>query len=160
MEIINRDPIDEMAALGMPIPEEIVINHGAALVVWGIRLERPGGDIDAATNLENNLYLENELGFRAVQMLVGTSRDGKPRTVVSRRDADDRFDIHRWDFSIHRYNRTGKGRVYLPELGANSIQDPVTGIWIARPDFVRETKLETGRPQDETDVELIDQHLS
>jgi hypothetical protein len=159
MEFVNRGPIDEMAALGMPYPEEVVINHGAALVVWGVRNERPDGDIDAATNLENNLYLENELGFRAVQMVVGVSKDGKERTVVSRRDENGRFDIHRWEFSMYRYNRTGKGRIYLPELGANSVQDPETGIWVARPLLVRETMLETDRPKDEVMIPVIDEFL-
>ena len=160
MKIVNRGPIDEVAALGMPYPEEVVINHGAALVIWGIRDERPTGDIDAATNLENNLYLEERLGFVALQMVVGTSRDGKERTVVSRRDEAGRFDIHRWDFSMYRYNRTGKGRIYLPELGANSAQDSQTGIWVAKPQFVRETMLETGRPQDEAMIPVIDAFLS
>lgn len=160
MEFINRGPIDEVAALGMPFPEEVVINHGAALVIWGVRSERPDGDIDAATSLENNLFLEQKLGFIALQMLVGISGDGKERTVVSRRDPAQRFDIHRWDFSMHRYNREGKGRIYLPELGANSVQDAKTGIWVARPHLVRETMLETGRPQDEAMIPVIDEFLA
>lgn len=160
MEFVNRGPIDEMAALGMPIPEEVIINHGAALVIWGIRNERPNGDIDAATNLENNVYLEEQLGFTALRMIVGVSGDGKERTVISRRDEKNRFDIHRWDFSMYRYNRTGKGRMYLPELGSMSVQDTKTGIWVATPEQVRLTKLETGRPQDETDIVLIDEYLA
>lgn len=160
MEFVNRGPIDEMAALGMPIPEEVIINHGVALVIWGIRDERPNGDIDAATNLENNQYLEEQLGFRAVRMVVGISADGKERTVISRRDENNRFDIHRWDFSMYRYNRKGRGRMYLPELGSMSVQDSETGIWIAKPELVRLTKLETGRPQDESDIVLIDEHLA
>ncbi|MES2876762.1 MAG: hypothetical protein V4678_04825 [Patescibacteria group bacterium] len=160
MEIVYRDPIDEMAALGMPFPQEIIINHGAALAIWGIRPEHSAGDIDAATNLENNQYLEAELGFTALQMVVGTSDDGKERTVVSRRDISERFDIHRWDFSMWRYNRTGKGRMYLPELGSMSVQDSQTGIWIATPELVRLTKLETNRKKDEDDVVLIDEYLA
>lgn len=159
MKFANRQPIDEVAALGMPYPEEIVINHGAALVIRGIRPEHESGDIDMATNLENNLYLEHELGFRAVRMLVGISRDGQERTVISRRDDKDRFDVHRWDFSMYRYNRIGKGRMYLPELGAMSDQDTDTGIWIARPELVALTKRETGRPQDEADLRRIEQYL-
>lgn len=159
-QFYNRAPIDEVAALGMPFPQEIIINHGAALAIFGIREEHENGDIDAATNLENNQYLENVLGFTALQMVVGVSKDGKERTVVSRRDPANRFDIHRWDFSMYRYNRTDRGRMYLPELGSRSIQDAKTGIWIAKPELVRETKLETGRPQDEEDVELIDEYLA
>ncbi|MBC7512575.1 hypothetical protein H7142_02880 [Candidatus Saccharibacteria bacterium] len=160
MEFVNREPIDELAALGMPIPEEIVINHGAALVIWGIRNERLNGDIDAATSLENNLYLEESLGFTALQMAVGISQEGKERTVVSRRDGNERFDIHRWDFSMYRYNRTKKGRMYLPELGTMSVQDPKTGIWVLKPAGVRLTMLETGRPQDEEMIPVIDDYLA
>ncbi len=159
MKFANRELIDEVAALGMPYPEEIVINHGAALVIRGIRPEHENGDIDMATNLENNLYLEHELGFRAVRMLVGISKEGKERTVISRRDDKDRFDVHRWDFSMYRYNRTGKGRMYLPELGTMSDQDPDTGIWVAKPELVALTKRETGRPQDEEDLRRIEQYL-
>ncbi|GEM_PF-1336243 len=159
MKFANRELIEEVAALGMPYPEEIVINHGAALVIRGIRPERENGDIDMATNLENNQYLEHELGFRAVRMLVGISKEGKERTVISRRDDKDRFDIHRWDFSMYRYNRTGKGRIYLPELGTMSDQDPETGIWVAKPELVALTKRETGRPQDEEDLRRIAQYL-
>jgi len=159
MKFANRQPIDEVAALGMPYPEEIVINHGAALVIHGIRPEHEDGDIDMATNLENNQYLEHELGFRAVRMLVGISRDGQERTVISRRDDKNRFDVHRWDFSMYRYNRTGKGRIYLPELGAMSDQDPDTGVWVAKPELVALTKRETGRKKDEEDLRRIEQYL-
>lgn len=155
----HRAIIDEVAALGMPYPEEIVINHGAALVVRGIRPENEGGDIDAATNLENNQYLEDELGFRAVRLTVGVSADGIERTIISRRDSEGRFDIHRWDFSMQRYNQTGKGRIYLPELGAMSDQDDETGIWVARPELVLLTKQQTGREKDIQDIGRILQYL-
>lgn len=156
----TRHLLHELAELNIPYPEEVVLNHGGALVTWGVRDERPEGDIDAATNLENNLYLENELGFRAVQLTVGFSKEGKERTVVSRRDEHDRFDIHRWDFSMYRFNRTGKGRLYLTNLATMSVQDPETGIWVLRPEFIRETKLETGRPKDEKDISLIDEFIA
>lgn len=159
MKFANRQPIDEVAALGMPYPEEIVINHGSALAIRGIRPEHDDGDIDMATNLENNQYLEQELGFRAIRMLVGISKKGKERTVISRRDDKDRFDVHRWDFSMYRYNRTGKGRMYLPELGSMSDQDPETGIWVAKPELVALTKRETGRKKDQEDLRRIEQYL-
>ena len=158
-EFRNRSLIDEVARLGMPHPEEVVINHGAALVIRGIRPEHEGGDIDMATSLENNLYLEQKLGFQAVRMVVGVTEDGNERTVISRRDEAGRFDVHRWDFSMYRYNRRGKGRIYLPELGSLSDQDDETGIWVARPELVMLTKLESGRPKDEQDVRRISQYL-
>ena len=159
-EFRNRSIIDEVSGLGMPHPEEIVINHGAALVIRGIRPEHKDGDIDMATSLENNLYLEQKLGFQAVRMVVGTTEDGQERTVISRRDEALRFDVHRWDFSMHRYNRKGKGRIYLPELGSMSDQDEETGIWVARPELVMLTKLETGREKDTRDVRRIEQYLN
>lgn len=158
-EFTNRALIDEVAALGMPFPEEVIINHGSAMVVCGIRPENSNGDIDMATNLENNLYLERELGFRAMQMVVGISSDGKERTVVSRRDVNDRFDVHRWDFSIHRFNQTGQGRLYLPELRSMSVQDDKTGIWVATPELVRLTKLDSGHDKDAHDISRIDEYL-
>ena len=158
-QFYNRAPIDEVAALGMPFPDEVIINHGAALVIWGVREERLTGDIDAATNLENNLYLEEKLGFTALRMVVGVSADGKERTVISRRDKDQRFDIHRWDFSMYEYNRTGQGRMYLTTLATMSVQDPKTGIWVLKPAGVRLTMLETGRPQDEEMIPIIDDYL-
>lgn len=156
----DRTPLDEIAALHLPYPQEVIINHGAALVARGIRLEHENGDIDVVTNLENNLYLESELGFRAVQMVVGTDSLGNDKTIISLRDDDNRFDVQRWDFSIHRHNHTGKGRIYLTELAAMSDQDPETGIWVAKPELVLLTKLDTGRPKDQIDVELIRRHLA
>ena len=151
--------IDEVAGLDLPYPEEIVINHGAALVIRGLRPEHPDGDIDFSTNLENIRYLREQLGWRAVSMNVGLKADGTMKTIIATRDPRERFDAHRWDFSMPRYRKTGKGRIYLPEQGALSEQDDRTGIWVAKLEYVRETKLETGRPQDEEDIELIDEYL-
>ncbi|MCB9819920.1 hypothetical protein H6796_01295 [Candidatus Nomurabacteria bacterium] len=155
MKFYDRKIIDEVAELGLPHPEDVVINHGSALVIRGIRPERDGGDIDACTCLENNLYAQHELGFRAVSMSVGVSFDSVERTVIARRDEADRFDLHRWDFSMHKYDRTGRGRIYLPELKEQSDQDGETGIWVARPEMVLLTKLDSGREKDENDITLI-----
>ena len=151
--------IDEVAKLNLPYPEEVVINHGAALVIRGLRPEHIDGDIDFSTNFENIRYLREELGWLALPMNVGLKPDGKMKTITATRDSENRFDGHRWDFSMSRYRRTGKGRIYLPEQGARSEQDDRTGIWVAKLELVHETKLETGRPQDEEDVELIDEYL-
>jgi hypothetical protein len=156
----HRHILEEVAALDMPRPEEVVITHGSALVVRGIRPEHPNGDIDIVTSLENNLYLEQELGFRAVRMVVGVNSAGKEVEVISRRDEQNRFDSHRWDFSIARYNRKKKGRIYLPELGSMSEQDTETGIWVATPELVLLTKLETGRPGDIEDARRIEQYIN
>lgn len=159
MRFPNRLIIDEVAALGMPSPEESVITHGGALVVWGIRPEHEDGDIDIATSLENNQFVERELGFRAMRMIVGIQADGSEQTVIARRDLKGRFDMHRWDFSPKRYQQTGKGRLYLPELYLRSIQDEHTGIWVALPELVRETKQGSGRAKDRLDIELVDTFL-
>jgi hypothetical protein len=158
-QFYDRAPVDNVAALGLPYPEETVVTHGSALVAWGIREANIDGDIDAVTNLENSHYLENELGFRVIRMVVGVGNDGKERTIVSRRDEADQFDFHRWDFSMHQYNRTGKGRIYLPELGSMSVQDSKTGIWVARPELVRLTMLESGRDKDAAVLPLIDDYI-
>jgi len=151
--------IDEVAALKLPRPEEIVINHGGALVVRGLRLEHIWGDIDFATSLENIQYLREELGWRATAQVVGIKPDGTERTITATHDSRRRFDAHRWTFSVPRYQRSGKGRIYLPEQIERSDQDDVTGICVASLELVRETKLETGRSKDEEDVALIEAHL-
>lgn len=155
MEFANRTPIDEVAALRMPFPDEVMLNHGIAEVIWGIRKEHDDGDIDAATCLENNLYLESEHGFTAKQREVGKGKDKNPITIVSRHDEHDRFDFHRWDFSVHRWNRTERGRIYISQLGAMSVQDPVTRIHVLLPEYLPLEKLETGRPKDEEAVERV-----
>ncbi len=159
----NRELIDETAealfAHGLPVPEEFVLTRGASTVSHGIREAHPAGDIDAVMCLENHQFVERELGFRAVPMVVGTTSDGKERTVTARRDAADRFDLHRWEFSMYLYNRLGRGRVYLPELGAMSDVDPETGIRVARPELVLLTNLESGEIRHDEDNQLIIEYL-
>lgn len=152
--------INEVVGLKLPYPEEVIINHGAALVVRGLRKEHFDGDIDFSTNLENIRYLREQLGWQAVSMNVGLKSDGTMKTILATRDVNSRFDAHRWDFSMSRYRHTSKGRIYLPEQGARSEQDERTGIWIANLEYVRETKLETGREKDIADIKLIDVHLA
>lgn len=159
MQFKERSILDEVAALDFPRPDNVVINHGAALVTREIRPEHEDGDIDMATDLENIHYLEKMLGFVATRQTVGMSKDGTKRTIMVRHDAERRFDVHRWDFSLFLYNQTGKGRLGLDRLTEYSDQDDETGIWVARPELVLLTKLETGRPKDEEDIGIIRSHL-
>ena len=133
--------IGEVVALNLPVQEEVIITDGAARVLNGMREEHEDGDIDLVTCLENVQYLRKELGWRAVRMLVGYSKDGEPREIVATRDAKERFDVHRWHFSMKRFNENGgkNGRIYLPELGKLSVQDTETGIWVATPELLELT---------------------
>lgn len=145
IEFANREPFDEVKALGMPFPEEVILTDGISEVIWGLRDEREDGDIDWGTTLENNLYLQEKKKFRAEQVFVGVSKDGIRRTIIARRDAQNRYDSHRWHFSTHRYNREGMGRIYVAELGAMSVADPVTKIRVLLPQHLPLIKLETER---------------
>jgi hypothetical protein len=154
MKFANRDPFDEVAALGMPFPEDVILTDGITEVIWGMREENPEGDIDWATVLENNLYLEEEKGFRTERMEVGISKDGIKRTIVARRDENNRYDSHRWHFSMTRWNRTSKGRLYIAELGAMSVADPKTNIRVLLPQYIPLIKLDTARGG--KDIEAVD----
>ncbi|HRJ06690.1 MAG TPA: hypothetical protein PK096_01980 [Candidatus Saccharibacteria bacterium] len=153
--------VAEVVALNLPVQEETIITDGAAMVLNGIREEHEDGDIDIITCLENIQYLRNELGWRAVRMLVGYSSTGERREIISTRDVAERFDVHRWHFSMQRYNATnGKGRIYLPELGRMSVQDTKTGISVATPELIRLTKAGSDKPKDIEAIALIDQYLA
>ena len=155
MRFHHRDILNEVAELNVPRPDQLVINHGSAMVVRGIRPEHEDGDIDMAASLENISYMEQALGFVAVRKVVGTTKDGTERSVVVRHDEKRRFDVHRWDFSVLRYNATGRGRIGLEELIENSDQDDATGIWVARPEHILLTKEQTGRPKDIEDISRL-----
>lgn len=148
--------LDEVAALQVPCPEDIVINHGAALVIRGVRAEHDDGDIDATISLDNSDHLLRLPGWTTSLKEVGKRADGSTITVSVVHDAERRFDFHAWDFSVPRYEATGKGRVSLEEQKTRAEQDERTGIWVATLEYVRETKQSTGRPQDRADIELID----
>ena len=159
MKFKERSVIDEVAALRVPRPDNVVINHGSALVVRGIRPEHEAGDIDMGMNMENIQYLEQTLGFVATSHVVGVGKDGTPRAIMICHDAKGRFDIHHWDFSLYLYNHTGKGRIGLECLKEYSDQDEETGIWVVRPELVLLTKLETERSKDKEDVDIIRAHM-
>lgn len=141
----------EVNALNLPEPDRFVINHSAALDIFGI-LDRPYGDIDAATSLRNIRFLRSELGFTIARKTVGYSSSGESVEVVVSHDEDKRFDVHRWDFSMYQYRQTGLGRIALKNIIPYSIQHPLSGIRVALPGFVLATKVNTGREQDERDV--------
>jgi len=158
MSRFNHPIVHEAAALTMPKPEEIVLNHGCALVIRGLRNEHPDGDIDMSTSWENIDYLRSILGWISVDLTVGETRQGLPRTINATRDSAKRhrFDTHRWDYSPQRYAETGQGRIYLDEQIALSEQDEHTGIWVAKLQLVRMTKNGSHRQKDADDIALID----
>lgn len=131
--------VAEVASLDLPYPEQVVINHGSALVVRGLRDEHQDGDIDMLTSQRNIDYLVGELGWRAYEQ--------NDRTAY--RDSAGRFDVHLWDGTSGR-------RLLVADEIVRSDQDEATSIWIASLELVRETKLDTGRPQDIADIALID----
>src|SRR5690606_36376402 len=129
--------IQDVAALQLPAPEQVVINHGSALVIRGLRAEHEHGDIDILTSEQNLQYLRQTPGW--------SEYDNAGRTAVQ--DDARRFDVHAWDESP-------SGRLLLDDEIARSEQDKTTRIWVASLELVRETTLGTGRPQDEADIEL------
>lgn len=133
-------------------PNNFVINHSAALAVFGL-LEREPNDIDASSDLRNIRDLRRRLGFEIVRRIVGYREDGTPIEILSSTDAAGKFDIHRWDFSMKRWRETGKGRVYLHEQKEYAVQDPNSGLWVSTPEYVIETKEQTDRDKDQLDID-------
>lgn len=150
--------IEEVHRLGMPDHDNIVINHSAALAIWGIPLGREPSDIDFATSLENIEYLREKLGWQVTQHVAGYQGEAA-FTGVFARDAHRRFDAHQFDFSRERYAQTGQGKIELVEQKTHSVRDETTGIYVATPEFVLMTKRETGRKKDELDVIAIETYL-
>lgn len=154
----DRRIINEVAALRLPDPNSVVINHGAALVIRGVRVEHPDGDIDIATSLENIQYLR-ELGWQALYKIAGHDTEGRALHVLATQDPSRRFDVHRRDFSLVG-GLTGKRKwMSVYEQRCDSDQDPETGIWVASLRHVRETKLGSMRPKDIEDIQYIDAYL-
>lgn len=50
--------------LELPAPADVVITHGSALVVRGLRPARAEGDIDMATTHQNIEYLARRFGWK------------------------------------------------------------------------------------------------
>ncbi len=141
----------EVAALRLPEPDKFVINHSAALDIYGL-LGRPYNDIDAAASLRNIRFLRSEHDFSIHRKIVGYKTDRQPVEIIVSQDDDERFDIHRWDFSMQEYRRTGLGRIALKGVISHSIQHPELRLRVAVPGFVLATKVDTGREQDEFDI--------
>ena len=131
--------MQEVVALQLPHPHEVVINHGSALVIRGLRDEHVDGDIDILTSARNIRYVTDVLGWESLDL------DGK----TAYRDSGGRFDMHLWDGSPRR-------RLLLADEIARSDQDETTGIWVASLELVRETKVLAGRDKDIADITLID----
>ena len=148
--------IDEVAALTFPEPHNVVINHGAAMVIRGYRKEHEAGDIDMCVSQANADYLEKTLGFEVVDKVVGQSSDGADITVKVRHDPARRFDIHVWDFSPQLYSETGKGRMSIEDQIPYCDQDEATGFWIASKDLLLLEKRNSDRPQDIEDVKILE----
>lgn len=151
--------IDRVAALELPCKEDVIITHGSALVIHGVRPAHHGGDIDLTTTRENIRYMRQVLGWEALRRTTGYDDGGLPKTVTYTMSPDGEFDVYEQDFIPRRYFATGKGRVYPEELKAHSEQDDKTGLWVARPEFVRLTKELSRREKDAEDIRLIDRYL-
>jgi len=147
----NHPVFGEVADLGLPEPDQFVINHSAALAIFGM-LDRTPNDIDAATSLRNIRFLRKDRDFPIERRVVGYTADGRPITILVSQDEDKRFDVHRWEFSLKQYRETGLGRIALRDIIPDTAQHPTLGIRVAVPRLVLATKEDTGRPQDEQDI--------
>ncbi len=149
----------EIAALELSHPEDFVLNSSASLAERGIIPAETVGDIDGTASIENLEYLRGQPGWDVTSKVVGTDRNNLDITVNVTHDENRRFDVHEWDFSTEDYNRTGKGRIELAEQKEWSDQDPVTGVYVARPEYSLRTKRGTGRDKDAARVQAIEKWL-
>ncbi len=147
----------EIAALELPHPEDFILNSSASLAERGIIDPETVGDIDGTTSLANLEYLRAQPGWHVVPKTVGTDDKNVSIIVDVTHDKNRRFDLHEWDFSVEDYQRTGKGRIQLDEQRLWSDQDPVTGIYVARPEYSLRTKRGTGRDKDALRVQAIEE---
>lgn len=147
-----------IAELGLPRNDEFVLTSSGALAERGVIPIEEARDIDGVIPVEseNMICLQRKIGWKVIRRTVGYNHDRRPIRVMTLADQEQEFDIYPWDFSSYDYHRTGNGRVHLPELIEFSDQDPETGIWVARIDYVERTKQETGRPKDEQRLRAIE----
>lgn len=151
--------LGRIADLGLPHNDEFVLTGSGALAERGVIPIEEVGDIDGVTSHENMTYLRRKIGWSVIRRTVGYSQSGRRVRVMALADKAKEFDVFPWDFSIYDHHRTGNGRIQLPELIEFSDQDSVTGIWVARLDYIARTKQETGRPKDARRLEAIRAHL-
>lgn len=147
-QFTTRQFIEELARLEFPDPSGVVLNHSAALATWGKIPAKEVGDIDAAISWENTQYLRRKVGWNVTRKIVGYRDNGAPIQLIITQDDDQRFDLHRWDFSAKRWQETGQGRIYIPEMQFGGTQDAETSIYVASESHVIETMTDTGRPKD------------
>ena len=157
MHFHHREGLETTATLG--IPDVAVVVSGEAMVAHGLRPANPDGDFDIVTTLPGNLYLEEQLGFRAVRQVIGFDKAGNQRTITARVGGPGgKVESHRWAFSAARYEITGKGRMYIDELLELSDRDDETGLYVLNKAGLLLQKTNTGRSKDEKDVRRIHQH--
>jgi len=159
MRLFEHPILQRVVELGAPHPEDIVITHGSALVIYGIREKNPRGDIDIVTTKQNITYLQEILGWKEVPRTIGYDKAGVPKTVSRTVSLDGEFDVYLHDFVAAWAKEQGQGRVQLSRLKEFSEQDRATGIWVAMPQFVRLTKEKSPRQKDIDDIVLIDTYL-
>jgi hypothetical protein len=154
--------IHEVAELGFPHPDRVMITHGSALLVRGVELARDEGDIDLVADQSGIRHLRMNLGWAAMRQHKYYDQD-LPDKIRFTKSPDDRYDVFAHDFIPEKYQRDGRGRVYPDELfglhDARFDQDEDTGIWVASIRFVIATKRGTGRPKDATDIARAEQFL-
>lgn len=158
MHFHHREGIETVAALG--IPDVKILVSGEALVARGIRPRNPDGDFDIVTTLRGNLYLQEMLGFQAIQQVIGIDDDGNKRTITARIGSigNRQVESHRWAFSPVRYSATGKGRMYVDQLIDLSDKDDETDVYVLNEFGLLLQKERTTRGKDKDDVRRIHQH--
>jgi len=141
--------LGQIAELGLPKNEEFILTDSGALAEWGVIPVEEVGDIDGVTTPENIEYMREVLGWKAVERVVGYKSDGRRVRVIATTDPEGKFDVYPHGFSMYDHHRTGNGRIQPADLIEFSERDPVTGLWVARIDYVERAKRETGRAKDE-----------
>ena len=156
IEVFNGTLLRKINELQLPDPEGVVLNSSGALAEWGVIPMESVGDIDATISNENIEALRERVGWILGKKVVGESRHtGQPIEIDVIYDENRYFDFHRYNFSFFDYHRIGKGRHTLQMQIEHSTQDPGTGIFVATPEYVVRTKLETGRVKDADRIELV-----
>ena len=145
----NGQILEQVAELGLPRNDEFILTDSSALAEWGVVPFDEVGDIDGVTTRKNSEHLRRKAGWKTIERTVGYKQDERRVRVTAVHDEAGVFDIYPHAFSMYDYNRTDNGRIQPFELIEFSKQDPVTGIWVARIDYIDRTKRETGRAKDE-----------